>query len=759
MNLQSADFGPLQENKIQGVAELSTVSRSVLRGCNSYFDKTVILEQIDLGSFAGQAGARDREKFADRFAELFLTLPTLIDPPKRTQEFCRLLAASDCKVANVLLEAIVAVEQAAAAVMHRLDSVEFAELYEAGEDGHVVACWATKSPKLSTQCAEIAIAGVNVLLREELGLETGQARGRYDSLLEDLVATARSRRLTTTVCVIREAAKKRNIDCAYLGTSYLRLGQGKHQLYFRASLTGKTSHTASQLSINKRLATRTLRAQRLPVPRQLHGKDAETVQRAADTIGYPVIIKPLKGYGGHGVAMAKGPEDVAGAYDYASAGDRPVVVEEFIEGDYVRLLVIGNEFVAALRVSPPEVTGDGHRSIRDLVNELNDDPFRDGFRLIKVELDERLAEYLGDHDLDFDSVLPCGETIALREIANVSQGGYSIDITDDVHPDYADAAVRAAQAIRLDVAGIDFITRDINRSYRDVGGAIIEVNSRPGLGMHAFPRFGQSRDIGEAILNGIYPPGDCGSVSATVIVGQHRTAVVARDLDEILRLSNRSVGLAIRNKAYVNGARCDLGSRKHIRAIRSLVRDPSIDTLISTQAPAGIIRRGLQLDRVGIAAVRAPAPDADLEVYREALAVLMKATPDRIVCGVRNDLAMQAFQGLERKQITLVTRSGFTRRIRKHLALGGHAVIAVWAEGRRHIEIYEGETLVASIPAIPKPTLNSAEAELTPANTVDTGHRSHRIDTRLYAIAMALGSGVSVEQIRESLHSLPIITR
>ena len=61
----------------------------------------------------------------------------------------------------------------------------------------------------------------------------------------------------------------------------------------------------------------------------------------------------------------------------------------------------------------------------------------------------------------------------------LSTGGTAIDLTDVVHPDNREMAVRAAQAIGLDVAGVDFITPDITRSYRDVGGAICEVNAAP----------------------------------------------------------------------------------------------------------------------------------------------------------------------------------------------------------------------------------------------------------------------------------------
>ncbi len=756
MNLHSADFTPPPRKR--GEAQLlSGVSNSVLHGCNPYFHKTVLLKQIHLGDLGDLIWSG--KELAARFEELFLTLPTLIDEPIRTQAFCERLKDEPTKVANILLEAIIAIETAAAANMHRLDTVEFANLYQPADKGQVVACWATKSPSLSKHCADAAIAGVNALFIEELAGEADEAQRRYQSLIESLLAKVRSRRLTTTVCVIREAAKARNIDCAYLGTSYLRLGQGKSQQYFRASLTGNTSHTASQLSVHKRLATRTLRSNHLPVPKQMQANSKKAIRRAAEAIGYPVIVKPLKGYGGYGVTLASGPDDIPAAYKSAATKDPKVIVEEFIAGDYYRLLVINNKFVAALRVAPPEIVGDGARTIRELVVDLNEDPFRDGFRLVKVGLDKRLSRHLSKYDLEFDSVLANGRKLALREIANVSQGGYSIDVTDEVHPDNARAAERAACVVGLDVAGIDFITPDISQSYKDIGGAIIELNSRPGLGMHAFPRYGKSRDVGGATLDTIYPDGSRGNVSSAVLIGEQRTAVVARDLDEILRHSERSVGMAIRNHSFVNGVRSELRDSNAIRTVRSLIRDPHVDTLISTQAPAGIIRRGLQLDNVNVAAIRAPAPETDLKAFKVALAVLLKSNPNRFVFGVRNDLAIKATENIDRSRITLVTRSGFTRRIQKHLASGGNAVIQKWIDGVRHIAIYEGETEAACLPANPQSASATAVSPIKTQSAALTGHRSRRIETRLYAIAMALGLGITVEQIARALRVMPATIR
>ena len=92
-----------------------------------------------------------------------------------------------------------------------------------------------------------------------------------------------------------------------------------------------------------------------------------------------------------------------------------------------------------------------------------------------------MRRLLTEAGLFMNDVLTKGRTVALRSAANVSTGGLPIDITDQVHPDNRKMAERAAKGIGLDIAGIDFMTTDITRSYHEVGGGIIEINARPGL--------------------------------------------------------------------------------------------------------------------------------------------------------------------------------------------------------------------------------------------------------------------------------------
>jgi cyanophycin synthetase len=748
-------LSPARATPRRSLRPISVISASTLNGCNILHTGTVVRLRVDLGRWTEQLS----EQFAQRFSERFLGLPRLVVEPLRTIRFCdRLLTESDTPaLAEILLEGIVAVENAVAARMHRLDTVEYATVADAGP--YVELRWSSQSPSLSKLCAAAAIEGINEILGAAPTKRATPSPVRFEEQFAALERLAVSRRLTTTVSVIRDAAKARGIPVAYVGGSYLRLGQGKYQTYFRGSVTGKTSHAASQMSIDKRLATKTLRLQGLPVPKHAQVKNAAAAADEAGRLGLPVVVKPIKGHGGAGVSIVQDPADIAAAYKRAAKEGSGVLVEQFIEGRLFRLLVINKTMVAALRTDLPQITGDGVRSVAQLIQGLNLEPLRDDFRLVPIALDDALARLLAKSSVDFDTVLAPGRTVLLRTVANVAQGGFAVDVTNDVHPDNARVAVQAARVIGLDVAGIDFLTPDIARSYKRVGGAIIEVNGRPGLGMHVWPQVGQSRDVGGAVVDMMYPTGSRASIDTVFVVGDRRTAVVARDLDALLRDMKRTVGLTIKSRVFTDGERKDIKGRKPARGIRTLLREPDVDCMIATAAPASIVERGLLVTNVDIAAITAPSKETDLQTYRRGLDVVMAAKPKRLVVGAENPLAAHIVERLGAKRVTLVSRIGLTQNVRAHLELGGHAVLTRWVGGRRYIEIHGEEKLIVSLPVTGGAQVEQGPAKDHESAVSSTGQRSQRIETRLFAVALAAALDQPITSVADALARAPLSIR
>src|SRR5690606_3151541 len=114
---------------------------------------------------------------------------------------------------------------------------------------------------------------------------------------------------------------------------------------------------------------------------------------------------------------------------------------------------------------------------------------------------------LAKQGVDPDTVPKEGQVVLLRENANLSTGGSAIDLTEIIHPENAALCVRAAKKVGLDVAGIDVICEDISVPLDQQGGAIIEVNAAPGIRMHQHPSEGEPHDVGAAIVDMLFPPG------------------------------------------------------------------------------------------------------------------------------------------------------------------------------------------------------------------------------------------------------------
>jgi cyanophycin synthetase len=171
---------------------------------------------------------------------------------------------------------------------------------------------------------------------------------------------------------------------------------------------------------------------------------------------------------------------VRGGFASAHEHSRSVIVETFVAGDDHRLLVVNGELIAATKRTPGHVVGDGVKTIAQLVEIVNQDPRRGvGHEkvLTRLELDAQAAMMMARVDYTADSIPKADEIVYLRSTANLSTGGTATDVTDIIHPDNRDMAVRAVRAIGLDVGGVDFISPNIAESYKSIGGAIPPARS------------------------------------------------------------------------------------------------------------------------------------------------------------------------------------------------------------------------------------------------------------------------------------------
>lgn len=275
----------------------------------------------------------------------------------------------------------------------------------------------------------------------------------------------------------------------------LCLGTGIHSRWMNSTSTDRTSSLSFKIARNKYQTALMLRQAGLPAAENmLVSSEDETLARAHE-IGLPVVVKPANLDRGEGVsADLFTDEQIRKAFAKANACSSLVMVEKMIPGFTHRFTVVGEKVVSLRQRIPGGVTGDGKRTISELVSDSNKSEWAKRWKRLHgrelLILDDEAIDILSHLNLSPNSILEEGCFQRLRRRDNINDGGSNRDISlsgSDVHSDNIDLAVSAAKIMRLDIAGIDFISPDISKSWRDVDSGICEVNARPQFSVRHTP--------------------------------------------------------------------------------------------------------------------------------------------------------------------------------------------------------------------------------------------------------------------------------
>ncbi|MBK7825622.1 cyanophycin synthetase [Nannocystis sp.] len=574
----------------------------------------------------------------------------------------------------------------------------------------------------------------------------------FKERLDELIAFAQRRQLGPSTGSLVRAAEKRDIPWIRLNDqSLVQFGHGRFQKRIRATVTSETRHIAVEIASDKEETNKILGDLGLPVPRQHLVRNAERAVAAAERLNYPVVVKPLDANHGRGVSINLETSDaVRAAFEKAQEHSSSVIVETYIPGFDHRILVIGGSVIAVSKRVPGHVVGDGERTISQLVDVVNSDPRRGiGHEkvLTRIEIDyqaRRLLELIGYTP---DTVPAAGEAVYLRSTGNLSTGGTAIDLTDVIHPDNREMAVRAAGAIGLDVAGIDFITPDIARSYRDIGGGICEVNAAPGFRMHVAPTEGTPRDPAGPVMDMLFPPGTPARIPIAAVTGTNGKTTVARMVAHIHKMSGATVGLCTTDGVYIDGERTVVGDMTGPMAAQMVLRDPSVDLAVLETARGGLLRAGMGYRACNVGAVLNISADHlglggihDLDQLAELKRIVVEVARDCAVLNADDERCLRMADYTEASRIGYVTMSARHDLVRKHIRAGGLAAVLEEGINGDMITIYDRGT---HIPLL--------WTHLIPATL--EGKAMHNVQNAMFAVLMAYAMGVKVENIRQGLRT------
>ncbi|MDQ3232935.1 MAG: cyanophycin synthetase, partial [Pseudobdellovibrionaceae bacterium] len=419
--------------------------------------------------------------------------------------------------------------------------------------------------------------------------------------LEEGQAIVRDYALGPSTQSIADAAKRRGIPVQRLNDgNLLQLGYGKYRKYVQATEGWTTRAIAVDIACDKALTKQFLRDAHIPVPagavvRSLH----EALQTLRD-FSPPLVVKPLDGRQGKGVSLnVMTPEDMVKAFVHASEyGSSSIVIEEMLQGHDYRVLVVNGKMVAASQRVPPRVMGDGLHTISELVAIENQNPLRgEGHEkpLTQIICDGIALDCLKRQGYDLYSVPAEGTVVWMRESHNLSTGGTARDVTDLVHPQTKRVCERAAEAIGLDICGIDLIATDIALPLTRQNG-IIELNAAPGIRMHLYPSEGQPRDVGKAIVDMLFPDDHQGRIPIIAVTGTNGKTTTSRMIGQIFTTQGKTVGRTHTGGIWVGHDMITKGDTTGPRSARSVLSNPSVDIAVLECARGGLMREGLGYD-------------------------------------------------------------------------------------------------------------------------------------------------------------------
>jgi cyanophycin synthetase len=341
----------------------------------------------------------------------------------------------------------------------------------------------------------------------------------------------------------------------------------------------------------------------VPIPTGRAVESAADAWEAARDLGLPVVVKPVDGNHGRGVFInLETRTEIEAAYEVAVDEGSGVLVEKFIRGNEHRLLIVGGKLAAAAKGKTASVVGDGQQTVQELItSQINSDPRRgrgEDQPLNPVRIDSAARLELTRQGFNGDSIVPAGKEVLIQRNGNVA-----FDCTDDVHPEVIAIAALAAQAVGLDVAGIDLVAEDISKPLSAQGGAIVEVNAGPGLLMHLKPAEGLSRPVGRAIIDHIFPGDENGSIPLVGVTGSTGTGHIARLTAHILNAHGWRTGLANTDGLYVGTRRLFAGDAANWDQARRLLLNREVQAAVIENNGMEILTKGLAYDRCSVGIV------------------------------------------------------------------------------------------------------------------------------------------------------------
>ena len=611
-----------------------------------------------------------------------------------------------------------------------------------GKDGEYYVCFSYLEEDAGVFAAEASVRIAQALINDEI-----------HDLAADIMKLREIREHTrlgpSTGNIVEEAARRGIPHLRLNKHSLVQLGYGCNQKRIRATIASTTGNIAVDIACDKEETKNLLGAAEIPVPKGTTINSIEGLHDAVEKYGFPLVIKPIDGNHGKGnTTNITTMEQAHVAFEAARLYSRNVIIEKYITGYDFRILVINYKFIAAARRTPAHVVGDGVHNIEELIKIVNSDPRR-GYGhekvLTQITVDQNTQKMLEEQELTLDQIPEKDRMVVVKTTANLSTGGTSDDITNDMHPANLIMCERIARIIGLDICGIDIMATSLSIPITETGGAVIEVNAAPGFRMHIEPSNGIARNVAEPVVDMLFPKGSDGRIPIIAVTGTNGKTTTSRLIAHIAKNAGKKVGYTTSDGVYIQNQLMMKGDCTGPVSAQFVLKDPTVDFAVLECARGGILRSGLAFRNCDVAVVTNVAEDhMGLGGINnlEQMAKLKSVVPETVfthgyaVLNADDDLVYKMREELK-CNVALFSMDENNSRIRKQAESGG--LSAVYENG--HITILKGKwkVRVAHVKDIP---------------ITFEGRAIHNISNVLAAVMAAyIYRDITIEDIKTALQS------
>lgn len=400
----------------------------------------------------------------------------------------------------------------------------------------------------------------------------------------------------STLPILRRAYRQ-DIPFFHLGTGIYQLGWGCKARRMDRSSTDRDSAIGSRVTRDKRFSANLLRMAGLPAPEHLTARDTEAAIKAARSLGWPVVVKPVDREMGLGVTVnVTDTDELTSAFELArqASNSKTALIEKQADGVCHRLFIYDGELLFGVKRLPKSVVADGQRTVLQLIDEANlaEQKKAPWVRSSPFPKDELAMTALSAAGYSLETVPPAGQPVPLRLIESHAAGGYPEDVTTVVHPENLAIARAATTVMGLDVAGVDIISSDITRPWYETGSIINEVNFAPFFGV-----FDLSERAIPVFLKRLIDKD--GRIPVDAIIGGNAALIAARAQQQ----QHKQGGINCFVTSHATTLNPD-GSDRFIPMnslcdrIRALLVNPKVERIILVVQTDEMLTKSLPIDRI-----------------------------------------------------------------------------------------------------------------------------------------------------------------